>query len=79
MKTLFSGGLVFDGDNPPVFGRDVLDDRGPANQVTGVIRLAYSWQGPEHNITATEPMKRTGVSFRDARHQNPHNQQAFWQ
>ncbi|HEY6371253.1 MAG TPA: amidohydrolase family protein [Candidatus Sulfotelmatobacter sp.] len=28
MKTLFSGGLVFDGDNPPSSGRDVLVENG---------------------------------------------------
>jgi hypothetical protein len=41
MKTLFSGGLIFDGDNPPVSGRDVLVENGriaavrPAGEFVG--------------------------------------------
>ena len=41
MKTLFSGGLVFDGDNPPMSGRDVLVENGriaavqPAGEFSG--------------------------------------------
>ena len=40
MKTLFSGGLVFDGDNPPVSGQGVLVENGRIEAVRPVGELS---------------------------------------